>query len=67
MAIMKKNELKAMDAAALQKKLEELEAEIFSGMGAIRSTGKPSNPKYREIKRLRATIKQMIASTQEKP
>jgi ribosomal protein L29 len=56
MAILKKSELRAMDGASLRKKLSEVEAEINSNRGAIRSSGKPNNSKFRELRRLRASI-----------
>jgi hypothetical protein len=57
MAILTKREIAGMDKVALQKKLAEVEAEIALNTGAIRNTGKPTNNKFRELKKLRASIK----------
>ena len=61
MALIKKDELNAMDAEALKKKLSEIEVEIALNMGAIRTAGKPSNNKFRELKRTRAQIKFLLS------
>ncbi|MFA6048941.1 MAG: 50S ribosomal protein L29 [Candidatus Micrarchaeia archaeon] len=62
MAIIKKSDLAAMDANALAQKENELELEIRREKGAIATAGKPSNSgKFREMKRLRATIKMLLS------
>lgn len=66
MAIMRKDEIAAMDANALSKKLEELQKEINSNKGAIRTTGKPANAKYRELKKTVAAIKTALTKKAEK-
>ncbi|MFA5246418.1 MAG: hypothetical protein WC408_00825 [Candidatus Micrarchaeia archaeon] len=57
MAILSKSEIASMDKAALEKKLAEVDVEIAQNTGAIRNTGKPNNNKFRELKKLRASIK----------
>ncbi len=57
MAIISKREIAGMDKEALKKKLAEIETEIAQNMGAIQSSGKPNNNKFRELKKLRASIK----------
>jgi hypothetical protein len=57
MSILTKREISGMDKGALTKKLAEVETEIALNMGAIRNTGKPNNNKFRELKKLRASIK----------
>lgn len=66
MAIISKREIAGMDKEALKKKLAEIESEIALNMGAIRSSGKPSNGKYRELKKLRASIKLALGKKGEK-
>jgi len=57
MVIISKREIASMDRETLKKKLAETEAEVAQNMGAIRNTGKPNNNKFRELKKLRASIK----------
>jgi len=66
MAIISKREIAGMDKEALKKKLSEIETEIAQNMGAIQSTGKPNNGKYRELKKLRASIKLSLSKKGEK-
>ena len=66
MAIISKREIAGMDKEALKKKLAEIEVEIAQNMGAIQSTGKPNNGKYRELKKLRASIKLSLSKKGEK-
>ncbi len=57
MAIVKKTDLKAMDANALKAKLSEIESEVRREQGVAKNTGKPSNPgRLHELKKLRARI-----------
>ena len=64
--IISKREIAGMDKEALKKKLSEIETEIAQNMGAIQSTGKPNNGKYRELKKLRASIKLSLSKKGEK-
>jgi ribosomal protein L29 len=66
MAIISKREIAGMDKEALKKKLAEIESEIAQNMGAIRSAAKPTNNKFRELKKLRATIKLSLSKKGEK-
>ncbi|MFA6330120.1 MAG: hypothetical protein WCX64_05570 [Candidatus Micrarchaeia archaeon] len=66
MAIITKREIAGMDKEALKKKLAETETEIALNMGAISSTGKPNNGKFRELKKLRASIKLALSKKGEK-
>ncbi|OIO27920.1 50S ribosomal protein L29 [Candidatus Micrarchaeota archaeon CG_4_10_14_0_2_um_filter_60_11] len=43
MALIKKGEMKAMDVAALEKKLVEFENELHAERSQLKSTGKPAN------------------------
>jgi len=66
MAIITKREIAGMDKEALKKKLSEIESEIALNMGAIHSAGKPNNGKYRELKKVRASIKLALSKKGEK-
>ncbi len=67
MAILKKNELNALDANALSQKLEDLQKEIGREKGAIDTTGKPKNAgKYREMRKLKARIKTLLPKFSKK-
>jgi ribosomal protein L29 len=65
MAIISKREIAGMDKEALKKKLAETETEIALNMGAIKNTGKPTNNKFRELKKLRASIKLSLSKKGE--
>ena len=57
MAVIRKNELKALPSQEMEKKLEEVETEIVRESGLRNNTGRPNNPgKYRELKKVRARI-----------
>jgi len=61
MAIIKKTDLKSMDATALRDKLSETDAEVRREQGVAKNTGKPSNPgRLHELKKLRARLKTLL-------
>ena len=65
MAIIKKDELRSMDKASLQKKLDEITVEINLNLGAIKTSGKPSNNKFRELRKLRSSILARLAAVEK--
>ena len=57
MAIVRKRDLKALNATDLKAKLAEMEALVASELNAMKSAGRPANAgTYREAKRLKARI-----------
>ena len=60
MAVIRKSELKQMEVASLKQKLDEINVELNTQMGAISTARRPKNVKYRELRRLRARIKTIL-------
>ncbi len=61
MAIIRNSELRAMDDAALEAKLVEVEAELHSEISALKTMGKPNNTgRLQELKKVRARIKTIL-------
>lgn len=61
MAIIRKSELRAMDDAALNAKLSEIEAELHTEISALNTMGKPNNTgRLQELKKVRARINTIV-------
>ena len=57
MAIVRKKDLKALNATELKAKLTEMESLIMSELNAMKSSGRPNNSgKYHEAKKLKSRI-----------
>jgi len=62
MAVIRKKEIRAMDAATLAGKLDEVQKELYREVGTVRNGGRASNPgRIKELRRTVARIKTLIA------
>lgn len=62
MAVIRKKEIRAMDALTLGVKLEEVQKELYREVGTVRNGGRASNPgRIGELRRTVARIKTLIA------
>jgi ribosomal protein L29 len=67
MAIVRKRDLKALNASELKKKLEEMELEIVSERASAKSSGRPANSgRLHEAKKLRARILTFLSQKETK-
>lgn len=67
MAVKRLKELKVSSTPDLLKTLDEIEQEIITEYGALKTSGKPANSgRYRELKRLRARIKTVLNQRKHK-
>ena len=67
MALLKKSKRKEMTRDDAQTELSRIQQEISAELSIRGSSGKPKNPgKFREMKRLRATLLEILSSKKEK-
>ncbi|NYZ77926.1 50S ribosomal protein L29 [Candidatus Micrarchaeota archaeon] len=67
MVVKRLKELRASSTPEVLKTLGEIEQEIITEYGALKTSGKPANSgRYRELKRLRARIKTILNQRKHK-
>lgn len=60
MAIVRKADLKAMDASGLKAKLQEIENSLASEFAGLKSSTRGKSIRYRELRKARARIKTIL-------
>ncbi|MFH1200288.1 MAG: 50S ribosomal protein L29 [Candidatus Micrarchaeota archaeon] len=60
MAVVRKNDLKAMETEALKAKLAEIEASAAAEYGALKNATRGKSIRYRELRKARARIKTIL-------